>query len=158
MRPDLRWIIPTKRAERIERCLPPDWGKGYPNVCLAVSISTQQDYKELVPVLQAVPAVCHAVSLEPMLERIVVPPVPQIDWFIIGCESGPKRRPTKHTWIEEFLDATYGVPRFLKQLAANSDGAGKILHDPADIARVFGACPRDLPPFFDLSPKEKNSL
>ena len=150
LRSDLRWIILTKRVHRIAENLPEDWGDGYPQACLGVSVSTQQDYEEMVPRLLAVPAACHAVSLEPMLERIVVPPVPLIDWFIIGCESGPRRRPTRHTWIEELLEATYGMPRFLKQVAENPDGTGKVLHDSADIAQVFGECPRELPAFFDL--------
>jgi len=31
-RPDLKFWLQTKRAERVEECLPKDWGNGYPNV------------------------------------------------------------------------------------------------------------------------------
>jgi protein gp37 len=32
---NLDWLILTKRPERTADRLPPDWGKGYPNVWLA---------------------------------------------------------------------------------------------------------------------------
>lgn len=60
---------------------------------------------------------------------------PKIHWVIVGCESGPKHRPCPWEWMESIVgqcrDA--GVPVFVKQLAANSNGEGAIYkHKPGD--------------------------
>src|ERR1035437_5190480 len=36
--PYLLWYVLTKRAELIADRLPEDWGEGYPNVCLGVTV------------------------------------------------------------------------------------------------------------------------
>ena len=57
---------------------------------------------------------------------------PPLNWVIVGCESGPRRRPCPHEWmrnlIQQCRDA--GVPCFVKQVAENEDGTGKVVHDP----------------------------
>ena len=40
-RPDVIFYLLTKRPERIEKCLPPDWGEGYENVLLNVTCENQ---------------------------------------------------------------------------------------------------------------------
>jgi len=162
-RPDLRWIILTKRAKEMAERLPENWGDGWAQVCLGISCSTQDDVERLGPILLATPAACRIISFEPLIEEIKafrVPNIHLLHGIIIGCESGPNRRAVPHIHInlimQQFRYA--GVCVFLKQLAANSDGTGKVLHDPAEIARVFGECPRELPLFFDLWPKEKKAL
>lgn len=53
-----------------------------------------------------------------------------IDWCIIGCETGSKRRPCKIEWVRDIIgqcDAT-GVPVFVKALEIN----GKISKDMAE--------------------------
>ncbi len=51
----------------------------------------------------------------------------QLDWVIIGCESGPKRRECKLEWVRDLVrqckDAN--VAPFVKQLSIN----GKVEHD-----------------------------
>ena len=52
-----------------------------------------------------------------------------LDWVIIGCESGPKRRPCKLEWVRDLVQQCQaaGVPCFVKQL----DIDGKVSKDPA---------------------------
>ena len=40
------------------------------------------------------------------------------DWLVVGCESGPHRRPCKIEWVESIVDQcrAAGVPVFVKQL------------------------------------------
>ena len=40
------------------------------------------------------------------------------DWVVVGCESGPKRRPCEIKWIEDIVDACLAleIPVFVKQL------------------------------------------
>ena len=40
--PNLDWLLLTKRAGRIERSLPSDWGEGYANVWLGVSCGNRK--------------------------------------------------------------------------------------------------------------------
>jgi protein gp37 len=61
------------------------------------------------------------VSMEPLLGPINAPiaglsPLPK--WVVVGCESGPNRRPCKIEWIESIVDQCLAakVPVFVKQL------------------------------------------
>lgn len=65
--PHLTYQILTKRHGRIEKCLPSDWGDGYPNVWLGVSVEDQKTAAQRVPVLLSVPARVHFLSMEPLL-------------------------------------------------------------------------------------------
>src|SRR5689334_23079211 len=64
--PHHTYQILTKRPERIAGHLPPDWGRGYPNVWLGVSVENQ-DYVERILRLLAEPAAVHFISAEPLL-------------------------------------------------------------------------------------------
>lgn len=46
----------------------------------------------------------------------VIPHLPS--WLVVGCESGPKRRPCKIEWVESIVEQcrTAGVPVFVKQI------------------------------------------
>ena len=48
-------------------------------------------------------------------------------WLVVGCESGPKRRPCKIEWVESIVEQCMraGVPVFVKQL----DIGGKCVTD-----------------------------
>lgn len=48
-------------------------------------------------------------------------------WLVVGCESGPNRRPCKVEWVESIVEQcrTAGVPVFVKQL----DIGGKCVTD-----------------------------
>lgn len=66
--PQNTYLILTKRHGRMARCLPPDWGDGYPNVALGVSVENQEWADARVPVLlRDVKARWKYVSYEPAL-------------------------------------------------------------------------------------------
>lgn len=69
-RDDLIFQILTKRPERIIKCLPPDWGEGWPNVWLGVTAENQEQTDERIPRLLSTQAVKRFVSIEPMLGEI----------------------------------------------------------------------------------------
>lgn len=48
-------------------------------------------------------------------------------WVVVGCESGPRRRPCRIEWVESIVEECqhYGVPVFVKQL----DLGGKCVTD-----------------------------
>ncbi|MEK0414540.1 MAG: hypothetical protein RL070_2028 [Bacteroidota bacterium] len=126
-----QYQILTKRPELISERLPADWGPGYPNVHLGVSIENQE-YWSRAAILATVPAAKRFLSLEPLLGPINVlavvdglSPIKHIDWVIIGGESGNDKghyryRPCEIEWIEHIIsDLRTHAPHvriFVKQL------------------------------------------
>lgn len=121
-RPDLTFIIPTKRPQRITAHLPDDWGEGWPNVWLGVSPPTQRWVDTWTPILLAVPAAVHFLSCEPLLgplnvHRLEGYLVGCLDWIIVGGESGGKARPMHPDWACQARNACLATrtPFFFKQ-------------------------------------------
>jgi protein gp37 len=126
--PEFTYLILTKRPDRIARCLPADWGTGYPNVWLGTSAENQKYADQRIPELLKVPAVKRFVSLEPLLGPILLDNGETswltctgedysendnyccdlfaecgrhfhgIDWVIVGGESGNVARPMEKQW------------------------------------------------------------
>jgi len=97
------------------------------NLWLGVTCCNQQEADKNIPFLLQTPAAVRFLSLEPLLERIVIHNWTGIDWIIIGAESGPKRRPCdlKHVYSLAGQAKSMGVPVFVKQL----DIDGKLVPD-----------------------------
>jgi protein gp37 len=58
-----------------------------------------------------------------------------IDWVIIGCESGPKRRECKIEWVRDIVEQcqTAEVPVFVKQLSINGKVSKNMDEWPEDL-------------------------
>ena len=65
--PNLFWLLLTKRAPMISRELPADWGDGYANVGLGVTVENQQYANLRLDYLARVKARMRFVSMEPLL-------------------------------------------------------------------------------------------
>lgn len=50
-RQDLHFLMITKRIHRFDQCVPPDWGKGYPNVTICCTIENQDQADFRLPFL-----------------------------------------------------------------------------------------------------------
>lgn len=108
--------ILTKRPERILERLPEDWGDGYPNVWLGVSIENRR-FVDRADILRETPAALRFISAEPLLGPLAPGPgetvhdglltldLVGIDWLIVGGESGPKARPMNLGWARDLRDA-----------------------------------------------------
>lgn len=121
--------ILTKRPERITENLPADWGEGWDNVWLGTSVGNQ-DAIHRIDDLERCKAKTKFISFEPLWESIRHGFVGDIDWIIIGGESGNETgkyryRPCELEWIEYIVNAyqhqsTYGNGKqtaiFIKQL------------------------------------------
>lgn len=122
-RPDVTWVIVTKRPESIPGRLP--WGNGtpWPNVIGVVTAETQEMADRRVPLLLRANFAVRGASVEPMLGPVKLShmdvemagdpewfwinaltgkhtdmgrpcrPVPRLDWVVCGGESGPDARP-----------------------------------------------------------------
>jgi protein gp37 len=133
--PDVDFLILTKRAHRIVNCLPPDWGNGYLNVWLGVSIGMMKTTHR-ADKLRHIPAFVRFISAEPLLESLESLNLQGIHWLIAGGESGPNCRPMKLRWAEQLKKKckASGTVFFFKQVSAPRSGKGekalgKVYHD-----------------------------
>lgn len=90
--------ILTKRADRLaELALALPWPA---NVWMGVSVESER-YLDRVERLRSVPATVRFLSLEPLLGPLPTLDLAQIDWVIVGGESGPRARPMAAEWVRE---------------------------------------------------------
>src|SRR5262249_53087817 len=113
----------TKRSGRLAalaRRLP--WPS---NVWQGVSVENAR-YVSRVADLVKVPAAVRFLSVEPLLGPIDGLPLKDIDWVIVGGESGPGHRPIRPEWVRAIRDqcADAGVPFFFKQWGGSTPKAG----------------------------------
>lgn len=119
--PHHTYQILTKRPERIAQSLPSDWGRGWPNVWLGVSIENQ-DYTFRKDILCQIPSNIRFISAEPLLGPIDLGPLDGMHWVITGGESGPNARPMHADWARSIRTQceAANIPYFHKQNGGTS--------------------------------------
>jgi protein gp37 len=144
--PNLDWQLLTKRPERIEDNLPPDWGAGWPHVWLGTSIEDERVIAR-ADHLRSIPAVVHFVSYEPALGPLAhALDLSGLQWVIYGGESGPGFRAEDKQWARDIRSACAlaDVAFFHKQSAAIRTEMGIELD--GEIARAWPLDRRKLAP------------
>lgn len=137
----LRWFNSKDRHLGVTRCFKnfveyekPVGPWPLPNVWLGVSVEDQKSADERIPLLLKTPAAVRFLSMEPLLERVNLcavrddstrvsmwhpkaTPMADLDWVIVGGESGPKARPMHPDWVRTVRDQCQAaeVPFFFKQ-------------------------------------------
>ena len=117
----------TKRSERLNQLsdkLPwPD------NVWMGVSVENE-DSIHRIDDLRFIPSSVRFLSLEPLIGQLGKLDLHNIDWIIVGGESGPKARPIKTEWVLDIkaqCKEQY-VPFFFKQWGGtNKKKTGRLL-------------------------------
>lgn len=108
------------------------------NVWLGVSVEDQSSAEKRIPELLATPAAVRWLSIEPQigpvdLSKWLLPDPPQwesqIDWVVIGGESGPGARPFDIQWARDLVRqcSRAGVKCFVKQLGAKPFETANVL-------------------------------
>ncbi len=96
-------------------------GEAYwlPNVWLGTSIENDR-YTFRADHLRATPAAVRFLSCEPLLGPLPSLNLDDIDWVIVGGESGPGARPMQPDWVRDIRDRCNeaGVSFFFKQWGA----------------------------------------
>lgn len=121
LNPNTTFQVLTKRAERATEFFNHYFSPKYvmDNLWFGVSIEKQK-YLDRINSFTASCAKINWISFEPLLEEIQINIIDcsNIDWVVIGCESGPKRRETKIEWITELTNLCkhYNIPVFIKQM------------------------------------------
>lgn len=106
-RPDLNFVIATKRIARAKDCLPKDWFDGYKNVTIAVSCENQKAVNERLPYLIDLPVKNKWVFVAPILEEVDLTKflkTKQIEEISVGGESYKNARECNFSWIESLYN------------------------------------------------------
>lgn len=134
LRCDLRFFFITKRIERFYECVPPDWGDGYDNVAIALTVENQKRANERLPIYMAAPIKHKSLACEPLLERVDLSRwlTPAIDVVVAGGESGEEARVCDYEWILSIRDdcRAANVPFVFKQTGARFLKDGRLYRIP----------------------------
>jgi protein gp37 len=127
----------TKRPKRMRALLSKAAPSPAPNVWLGTSIESA-DYVSRADELRQTPAAVRFISAEPLLGNLD-PRTPddeaegtgglslrEIDWLIVGGESGPSHRPVQSAWVRNLRDAATlsNTAFFFKQWGGRTPKAG----------------------------------
>jgi len=139
--PNIDWQILTKRPQNYTKYLPEDWGEGYANVWLGVSVDNRKSGYPRVDILRRTPAKVRFLSCEPLLEDVSDIDLVGIDWVIVGGESGAGAREFDVDWARTLLNKCRdgGVAFFCKQVGSQPTENGspfKILN--LNVEKIVG--------------------
>lgn len=93
----------TKRAERLRELLSGKlrFAAKLPHIWWGVSVENRQHGLPRIKELRAAPARVRFLSIEPLLEDLGEINLSNIDWVIVGGESGPGARPMGADWVRK---------------------------------------------------------
>ena len=103
-RPDLHFWLQTKRAERVEKCLPSDWNNGYRNVSMCFTAENQQRADERIPILLSLPFKQKNIMCAPMIGKITLDKylkTGQISKVLVDGENYDGNRPLHYDWVKQ---------------------------------------------------------
>ncbi|MDP2038096.1 MAG: phage Gp37/Gp68 family protein [Ignavibacteria bacterium] len=109
-----RFQVLTKRSDTLLKLNSElNWTE---NIWMGVSVENQ-DYTSRVDDLRQTDAHIKFLSIEPLIGRINELDLTNIDWVIVGGESGPGARPIEEEWVVRIKDICKEakVPFFFKQ-------------------------------------------
>lgn len=117
-----KYILWTKRAKRMADFMAQRYPEGVPSyLACGVSIENQVLANERLPHLLRVQG-HRFVMIEPMLNEIDLAGYEDVDWIVLGSETGPEHvQALDPAWahqVREFAQANH-VPFFIKQLGSS---------------------------------------
>ena len=120
--PQHRYQILTKRASRMKEYF--SMSEIPQNVWLGVTVESSSEIPR-IDSLRELQATIRFISCEPLLDDLGRIDLTDIDWVIVGGESGTKARPMKPEWVRSIFQqsAEQGAAFFFKQWGTwGSDG------------------------------------
>lgn len=126
--PQHEYQVLTKRAERMYDYF--QTSNVPPNVWLGVTVENSKA-KVRIDYLRKLKASVLFLSCEPLLEDLGDLDLSNIDWVIVGGESGAKARPMEEKWVLSIKEQSnkQGVSFFFKQWGTwGSDGVKRSKH------------------------------
>lgn len=102
-RPDVNFLIPTKRIHRFSECVPEDWGDGWDNIAIAVSCENQSMADKRVPPLLNANIAHRLIFVSPILEYVDLRKYLKsglIEQVSVGGESYENARTCDFDWVK----------------------------------------------------------
>lgn len=101
LRPDLHFMFFTKRIDRLEECLPVDWGDGYEHVTIGCTVENQTMADYRLPIFLQLPIRHKIIVCAPLIGPLDVEKylTPAIEELSVGGESGVDARPLDYDWV-----------------------------------------------------------
>ena len=141
-RSDCWFYFFTKRIDRLEQCLPPDWGGGYDNVLIGCTVEDQKRAGERLPVFLSLPVKHRSIIAAPLLERLDLSAYlgGGIDEVSVSGESGLDARVCDYDWVLDLRSQCIekNVPFSFHQTGARLQKGGRLYRVPraAQIAQA----------------------
>jgi protein gp37 len=134
-RSDLRFMIITKRIERVSECVPADWGEGWEHVTICCTVENQDRADYRLPIYKATPINHKRIICEPLLGHIDLAPYNIGEWVeqvVAGGESGAGARACDFGWVLALRDecARQRVSFWFKQTGAQFRKEGRLYSIP----------------------------
>jgi len=128
--PQHTYQVLTKRPDRMRRLLSdPSFGLA-PNIWIGTSVEDAA-VAHRIEELRAIPGYIRFISFEPLIGPVGAVNLTDIDWAIVGGESGPRSRPMNPVWVQQIEDRCrdYGTAFFFKQWGGtNKKATGRTLN------------------------------
>lgn len=109
----------TKRADRMRSLLTPEHPdlRNLDHIWLGVSVENRKHGLPRIQELRKTPAAIRFLSIEPLIEDLGLIDLTEIDWVIVGGESGTGARPMDYSWVTSIQQQCLAakVPFFFKQ-------------------------------------------
>lgn len=134
-RPDVKFLLLTKRPQRVKDCLPKDWGDGWDNVIFNVTCENQRRTDERIPILLDLPFKHKGIMCAPFIGPVSIAKYldsGQIEQVICGGENYDGARPCNFDWVK-FLRAecvTYDITFCFIETGTNFIKDGKRYNIP----------------------------
>ena len=106
-RPDLRFWLQTKRAGRVESCLPYNWNGGWKNVSICFTAENQRCADERLPILLLLPFEEKNVMCAPMIGEISLAKylkTGKIKKVLVDGENYEGNRRLRYEWVKKLYD------------------------------------------------------
>ena len=106
-RPDVKFFLLTKRPQRVEKCLPKDWGDGWENVFFNVTCENQRRADERIPILHSLPFKHKGIMCAPLIGQVSIAKYlkeGQIEQVICDGENYDGARECRYEWVKLLHD------------------------------------------------------
>lgn len=129
-RQDCHFMIITKRIHRFNVSLPDDWGEGYDNVTIGVTVENQDRADYRLPLIIKAPIKHKMIICEPLLGPIDLTKYlgGWTELIVAGGESGNEARICNFDWVLNLQQQCKlkGIPFHFKQTGAKFQKDGRL--------------------------------
>ncbi len=99
-RPDIEFLILTKRIDRFPVLLPDDWGEGYDNVNIGCTVENQELADARLPLFLSYPVKRRFIAASPLLSAIDLSPwLGGVEHVTVAGEGGREARVCDYDWV-----------------------------------------------------------